>query len=132
MCNYMNSVRVAREEKRWQQYKKFGEVEVAVSVCEELSYGSTSPSCAKTSSRPLGEKSVAIAIIVRRAFETPSRSLGQGAGYGMVEDREVWCAKPCCVVPTRRCCIVQVIAIRDIKVGICARIAVRDCIIEAR
>ena len=35
MRNYMNSVHVTREEKRWQQHKKFGEVEVAASASEQ-------------------------------------------------------------------------------------------------
>ena len=55
--------------------KKFGAVDVAVSVCEELSYGGTSPNCARTSSRPLGEKSTAIAVIVSPLTSAESRDL---------------------------------------------------------
>ena len=42
----------------------FGEEAVAASVCEKLSYGSFNPNCARTSSRPLGEKSAVITVIV--------------------------------------------------------------------
>jgi hypothetical protein len=41
----------------------FGKEDVAASACEKLSYGSSSPNCARTSSRPLGEKSAVITVI---------------------------------------------------------------------